>query len=181
MNNYFNDFTNDDSNEEVFVENENFYGPGVNKTYVDHVVEYLAGFLTRVILKKLRCDYCPLLLINETSQSALLNKKNRGGLIKPCNDIFEICKIIEKICRLHYASRKGISIKLFNLCLNSIPPDLLKINHYDDSHKHRLLLIKKLFLNYLRIRMKHYAKQKKQATIKGVRRIYTKLILFQNE
>ena len=75
MNNDFNDFTNDDSNEEVFVENENFYGPGVNKTYVNHVVEYLAGFLTRVILKKLRCDYCPLLLTNETSQSALLNKK----------------------------------------------------------------------------------------------------------
>lgn len=42
--------------------NQNFYSAGTNKKFIDDVVGYIAGFVTRKILIRTKCFSCPLLL-----------------------------------------------------------------------------------------------------------------------
>lgn len=171
---------NDDLSEQNILGENDFYGAGTDKKYIDSVVEYLAGFITRSLLKRSKCYSCPLLLTNETSNSAILNKKNRGGLIKPSDDIVLICKILERNFRLYYKSKIGIFHETYKKCLSSIPKNVFPINHSDAPEKHRAQLLHEITKMFLRIRINHYEKQKRQST-KKVRRVFTKLILFRNE
>lgn len=61
-------------------EENDSYGEGTNKNYIDNVVGHMAGSVVRSILKKIRCFQCPLLLTSDKSHSALLDRKNRGKL-----------------------------------------------------------------------------------------------------
>lgn len=65
--------------------NDQYYGQGLNnKTYIDNFVEYIAGFVIRILLKHLRkCYYCPLILTEGKStenleNQTLLQRKVRG-------------------------------------------------------------------------------------------------------
>lgn len=164
----------------VLSEHDDFYGKGKNKKYIDNTVIYIAGFVIRTILKKSRCFQCPLLLTSEVSHSSLTEKKNRGGLLSPSNEIINICKIIEKNFRLFYTSKKGMFNSLFQSILNNIPDSLLQIQHSDDPSKHRLFILKQIIFTYLRVRVNHYESEKSRSN-KKIRRIYTKMILFRNE
>ena len=132
---------NDDLSEDDILSETDFYGRGTNKKYIDSVVEYIADFITRSLLRRSRCYSCSLLLTNETSNSALLNKKNRGGLVKPSGDIVLICKILERNFRLYYTSKIGIYNETYKKCLSNIPKNVFLINHSDAPQKHRAGLI----------------------------------------
>jgi hypothetical protein len=53
-----------------------------NAEFIDYVVEYIAGFVSRKVIKIIHCAACTDYLFENSSYSRLLNRKNRGGLIK---------------------------------------------------------------------------------------------------
>ena len=75
---------------------KDFYDKGTSKNYLDQVVPYIADVVTKSILKRSKCFAYPLLLSEDSSQSALINQKNRGVLMKPSDNIINVCKIIER-------------------------------------------------------------------------------------
>lgn len=110
----------------------------------------------------------------------LIVEKSRGGLVKPSEDVGIVCKIVENLFRQLYQRRLGIFKEIFNKCLESIPENVLQINHSENPKDHRKKLLKNLISKYLLIRIKHFESQK-QSSIKKIRRVYSKIILFKNE
>lgn len=84
------------------------------------------------------------MLFTRISHSKILEFKTRGGLIKPCKDIINICKIIEKYFRILHVSKKDIYITLFYKILNKIPKFLLKMRHENDAERNKNQIIKKI-------------------------------------
>lgn len=171
-----------DAVDEELFDDENCYGIGINKKYIDHVVGYIAGFVMRSILKRCKCSICPVLLTNieEPSESALLERKTRGRLIKACPDIIEICQIIERQFRLLYKSKRFMNSTLCKILPKKIPKYLLNIRHSEDPEKHRSVLINEIIKTYIRIRQTHCEKQRSRPK-KKVRRIFAKLVLNKSE
>jgi hypothetical protein len=62
-----------------------------NAEFIDDVVEYIAGFVSRKVIKMIHCATCTDYLFENSSYSRLLNRKNRGGLIKAAVDVVTIC------------------------------------------------------------------------------------------
>lgn len=137
-------------------ESKDFYGEGTSKSYLDQIVMNVAGFVTKSILKRSKCFNCPLFLTQDKSESAILNRKNRGGLIKASDDMIKVCTVVERCFRTYYRPRPGAHQQLFNKCLYSIPEDFLEVNHSDDPLKHRLCLNKDIIRVYLRLRVKYF-------------------------
>jgi len=165
---------------DAIVKSCNNYDQGTNKTYIDCVVEYIAGRILRSILMRSKCYVCPVLLIDEESKSMLIDEKSRGSLVKPSEDVATVCKIVEKLFRQTYQRRSGIFKEIFNTCLESIPKNVLQICHSENPKEHRKNLLRNLISKYLLIRIKHFELQKQSST-KKIRRIYSKMILFKNE
>ena len=79
----------------------------------DHILHYMAGYITRNIIKDCKCTQCCLALHKNApssdhtysttptvSHSNLLTiRKDHGGLIKPREDVFRIVKNTDKILR----------------------------------------------------------------------------------
>ena len=172
--------TNNVSVRDIPIDSADFYGHKTNKLYIDHVVTYIAGFITRSILKRIKCYECPLLLTNVSSRLTLIHMKNRGGLVKPSDDVIKICQILERHFRISYKSRKDIFKQVCQDVSCKIPHDVLPIQHTENPRQHRSHLIKYIIIKYLQIRFKHYEQQKRHK-IKQIRKTYTKLILFKNQ
>jgi hypothetical protein len=62
-------------------------------------VAYISGFIIRKIIKKNVCDKCSVEIEVRSSESKLLDRKNRGGLIKASHDVVQICKIVKTFFR----------------------------------------------------------------------------------
>lgn len=66
------------------------------------VVEYIGGFIVQKLLNKKSvkiCGHCLELLQTNTVKSMLITMKDRGGLVPPPKDVFDICLNIERIIR----------------------------------------------------------------------------------
>lgn len=173
-----------------YLENDQkYYGDGLNKMYIDDVVEYIAGFVVRSLLRRMRrCSVCFVFLTDEkclenntkTMSSSLLQRKDRGGLIQPCQDVIYICRIIEKNFRECYHPRKGIFRDLYCTIVSQVPKCLLDLRHGENPKKHRAELLRFIVMKYLQLRIRRVLKNKKK-TQKNVRRIYTKMILNLNQ
>jgi hypothetical protein len=88
------------STEDFEIHQEIFGLPDLS-SYITDVVEYIAGFVRKKLVAGLNCNTCAAALTHQNSLSALLNRKNKEGLMKPTNDVIYICKIAEKIVRIH--------------------------------------------------------------------------------
>jgi hypothetical protein len=71
----------------------------VLSTYVDDVCEYIAGYVVRRLITKLKCECCRNLLI-ELPESCIgghfLELRNKGGLVKPSTDVTNVIRLAEK-------------------------------------------------------------------------------------
>lgn len=63
--------------------------------YLGNIVGYIARFVCRMVKRKIPCSASYSATSAETSCSALLNRKNRGGPSKPSSPPF-ICQLTEK-------------------------------------------------------------------------------------
>ena len=79
----------------------------------DHVLHYMAGYVARHIIKDCKCTKCCMALHRNSSHPAspfhlLTTRKDRGGLIKPQDDVFKIVQKTDKILRYGM----GITLKI---------------------------------------------------------------------
>lgn len=70
--------------------------------YKRQVIPYMAGYVVRMVDRKLRCEQCLAALriknisIAESHNSEFLEFRDRGGLIKPSASVVSICEITEQ-------------------------------------------------------------------------------------
>ncbi|KAL4136459.1 hypothetical protein QTP88_008007 [Uroleucon formosanum] len=73
------------------LENDNLVSVYQHSNFINDAVACIAGFVVRKIKKKtILCDTCAVEIEVGSSESKLLDQKNRGGLIKPSHDVVQI-------------------------------------------------------------------------------------------
>lgn len=67
--------------------------------FLDEVTNYISGFVVKKILKKVNCNTCHKYLIDDSKHIfKLISEKDRhNALIKPSQDIVEICQETETV------------------------------------------------------------------------------------
>jgi len=167
-------------------------------TYVENVCCYVAGFVVRRLLPRVKCAECRALLVGvpdvDTSNYCFLQLKNNGGLIKPSNAVVTIVHKAEKHLRayvpvdkpVHAISRLGEKIE--RAVLSDV--DCCKLfgstDHMLDTaigiDNHIFTLVRHIVRFFLAIRKFHIVKSWNIAQ-KGVsvRQSMTKLVLFKNQ
>lgn len=166
--------------------------------YLGNVVGYIAGFVCRMVKRKIPCSVCHSATIAETCGSALLNRKNRGGLVKPSSSTTYICQLAEKAIRLQEKVHGGglpkknaadtVTVRVMTelsgaLSMKKLYPELH--DHMFESavdSNHLVRLVKCVIGCYVKIRLHHAAKQA-TAKISGpnIRKQMTKLIIFNHQ
>ena len=168
------------SNANIDYSDVNFYGYNTNKKYIDDVTEYMAGFIARKLLLRSKCLNCPFLLVKQTSHSDLLNKKDRGGLAKPSQDLINICRLMERHFRTNYVSKRSIFKEICQSMCSIIPKNLLVVQHSENPKQHRADILKNIMLKYFLIRAKHFESTNCKKR-RRIRRKCTKLVTFCHE
>lgn len=116
----------------------------------------------------------------------LISRKDRGGLIKPSEDVVKLCSIAERIFkqntifsgnvmkRLIYSAKKDLNTKLIFRSLDD------HILDQDPINNHLLQLINLIYKLYFTIRIHHHNSTLNE-TKDRIRHKYSKLILFKNQ
>lgn len=159
----------------------------LNCIYLSDVVEYIAGFVSRKLMRTLNCNECANSLSVVTSSCRLLNRKNRGGLCKPSKDVVKICIVAESIIKLEKNfSAPNIMLKL--ICLTIRHLNISELFRSLTSHSvdqdplqgHILQLIRLILRSYFTIRLHHINSQKNEIPNR-LRQKLTKVILFTSQ
>ncbi|KAJ3641435.1 hypothetical protein Zmor_027942 [Zophobas morio] len=161
--------------------------PQYMEKYIFDVVQYIAGFIVKKLKKTLKCDVCLSALITERSNSSLLNRKNRGGLIHPSHEVIKLCRIAETIFRCtSYFYENNIIDKLVMQAARKVNiGDLFKdisehIKIQPPRNNHLIQLMYLIFKYYFCIRLNHRNKSLQDNEVR-VRHVYTKLIHFKHQ
>lgn len=159
--------------------------------YVDDVVKYISGFVIRKLLGKI-CHICATFVTTNSTDSLLINLKNRGNLIYPSADVIKITKYCEKIIRANnHTIRTTNNIKavlvnkIFYEVCDSVFNDCAMTKHIMDQNlldNHKIELVKTIIELYINLRLHHEAKcATNLIEKKHIRHKFTKLIHFVHE
>ena len=158
-------------------------------------ITYIAGYVVRMTRKFLSCGECAAALTTGiVMASSFLEKKNRGGLVRPAPGVVKVCETTEKCFQrllnvtggdLPQAS--GISHAISSAVLSEIGHldvfDELTEHMFDcpPDNNHVFTLIKSAAAAYVKIRMHHLTRRMNES-ISGalVRKKLTKLVLFKH-
>lgn len=168
--------------------------------YVANVCSYIAGFIVRRLIPKLKCSKCRELLVDasnlSTSCCSFLQLRNNGGLIVPSTGVIRIVQVAEQHLRSMIPQEKAISaisqlgprleiavIKNIDCCSVFGPTTTSHMsNTVVGINNHISSLIRQIVRFYLDIRKFHIVRnfniQQKGAII---RQSMTKLVLFKNQ
>lgn len=109
-------------------------------------------------------------------------------MIKPSQDVVEICQVAERTFRSYNVFLPNIKPKMFNEIKNKIyqKPNIFKeLNrHCKDQqlfNTHRDQIISLAILTHLNIRFHHAAASTEKKNCNSIRKKFTKIILFRNE
>jgi len=74
------------------------------------VCEYIAGYVTRTLIPKLKCSDCRQLLVTSANSTtyALIELKDNGGLVTPVPDVVRIVKLAEQKVRQLIPERNSV-------------------------------------------------------------------------
>lgn len=155
--------------------------------YTVDVIGYIAGFVERSVKNKLKCEIC----LNSLSKSIifdgkLIRIKNRGGLVYPQMDIFNVCKTAEQILGSSDLSKNNFYNRLLARTMRQFieKPVFRDMGHQasDIECDHALSLLKLVLTTYLKVRLHHIAKVHNVNTkCKFLRSKCTKLIHFAHQ
>ena len=167
--------------------------------YTENVSSYIAGFVVRRLLPKLKCSECRELLVDPTNIFSLccafFMLRDNGGLIVPSAGVVSVVHSTERHLRslvpqdktsVHTLSRLGIKLELAVLndidCLNVFGCTTHHTDTAEGIDNHVSSLVRQVVRFYLDIRIFHIAglwnvEQKG----KVIRQSMTKLILFKNQ
>ncbi len=122
----------------------------------------------------------------------LLNRKNRGGLTLPSDELEKIVKISETLFSRLLIQEGGnpfkikdkvqvISLKVSTLIQELYSTLLIELeDHVEIMGSHRILMIKKIVGCYVAIRLKHFCRQFNMQSLK-FRVQLSKLVLFKHQ
>lgn len=155
------------------------------------IVDYITGFVIRKLYKTTKCGICKSALTFNPHNSALIKRKNKGGLVVPGVDSSKICKTAEKefrICeQLGQLQKKNLMQYLIIKSMRKLPLNVystLDEHILDDNpfDNHKILLIKTLLFEYLKIRLIHVAKQyTRQLQTNKIRSLNNKTTIFKGQ
>ena len=65
--------------------------------YESNVTVYIAGFIQKCIMEKIECSYCFTYLRDKNSvmSSALIDRKDLGGLVRPSEDVNKLVSVCD--------------------------------------------------------------------------------------
>jgi len=167
--------------------------------YVENAVAYIAGYVTRNLLKHLSCRICAVALTKEDTkcdrnQCHLIHVKDRGGLITPSTTTVAVCAEAERCFQRLKVSQPPSCpnfAETVMLCVTenvmtrqqAVFPQLH--NHMFDTepeNNHVIHLVKAVAQEYIKIRLYHWGKEySNQITGPKVRKSLSKLILFRHQ
>lgn len=152
----------DDSDEQI-IEPEDF------NIYKEDVIQHIAGFVVRQLIKIINCSVCCSALEDRYMHHTLIDIKTRGGLKKPSIDVINICKIAEKVftSRIQDLSRHSgnpinyLTIKtMAQLNINNLFISLnVHIASQSPINNHLLQIIKLIIKKFIVIRLHHHNKE----------------------
>jgi hypothetical protein len=180
---------------ELDVENENIFFPNsLLSNFVNDIVVYIAGFVTRKAKSKILCHICNSQLQSIDCNSKLIKFKNRGGLAIPSKYVIELCRELERTIRCtekaKLLNKKNIKELITLQTIRKMPnlfSDEMMTNHIKnqpilDNHRMRIQLIKIISKIYLTLRIHYECKKTAEARNKNkIRNKLNKVILFKNE
>lgn len=159
------------------------------------VAVYIAGFVVKYLEEKIKCEICVTALRGGGTHPSfsLIQKKSRGALIMPADDVVEVCITAEQVFRYSNKGGKYICPKntidvlvneVLSMCINK-PLFLNLSTHMKDQlplDNHLVLLLKAIARRYLQSRMAHGVRMQNDFAHKNkIRSQYTKLIIFQGQ
>lgn len=173
--------------------------PGCNMTeYTKDVVVYIAGFVSRRVRDKVKCDICVSALFTDNvehivNSGRFINRKNNGGLVFPSRSVVKLCMETERAVRQHITiHEKPPSGKCGLLLQQAVLTQVSNTELFDDIHTHMfenvfpenhlILLMKYVIKYYINIRCHHVASEFTNSLHKKlVRQKLTKSILFMHQ
>lgn len=165
--------------------------------FKNNILYYICGFIVRSIFKKIDCLTCTESLLEKktptdhnyehTHYTALVNIKNRGGLVRSSCDVLKIIKYVENTLIQFTDNFKHLKSGLYSKIIIHAKNYVYSTNLFknlscvDDCflENHKLNLVSFICKEYLKIRLHYIAKSKENNISK--RRVLTKLILFNNQ
>ena len=174
--------------------------------YVENVAVYIAGLVVRKLVDKVSCQECKLSLVapprnidecnvDRDRHTALLDRKNRGGLLIPSYDVVTVCKVCERSYRTRLNSSMGKppagkmeKAKLVSEVLNifSISDVFSALKDHlldtDAMLDHRVLLLKLIANTYLSVQFYHTGKLFTHRLQRyKIRSVLSKTIIFKGQ
>lgn len=168
--------------------------------YKRAAIGYMAGFVVKMVTRRTKCPTClSALVMNAKYSSAqsqqLIDCKDRGGLVRPADDVVYICETTEQYIQrmLTCSSGKlpqatGVSHAISAAVLNHVAYNAIFDQLYEhmlDStadNNHVFSLIKCVSHCFCKIRFHHLAKTfTAKLTGAKVRKQLTKLVLFKHQ
>jgi len=161
-------------------------------SYLMDVTQYISGAVTKKLLKTINCSECvEVLTETNTTPAPFIDVKNRGRLIKPINDVTELCRIAENVFRTQQSIYKTGAAT--NIRETFIMKSFSKINinkyfinlsdhiyHQDPINNHLIQIIKEIFKTYFNIRIHHFNQSNSQPK-ERIRSHFTKLVHFKHQ
>lgn len=76
------------------------------------IIEYMAGFVVKKIIKNIVCVKCSIAVVKNAQheKNSLLHIKNRGRLTQPSNEVIHLCKIVETVFKSyqHFLNKNDV-------------------------------------------------------------------------
>jgi hypothetical protein len=94
----------------------------INTPYIDDVSSYISGFVVRKLLKKINCKTCHPYFMDKTGHaSSLIKEKDRNNaLIKPSQDVVDLCQVTERVFRSHNVFLPNVKQKIVTIIKRNI-------------------------------------------------------------
>lgn len=143
--------------------------------YVENITEYIAGFVSKTVMKKINCNTCKEVLTRGQTDNILINLKDRNdALIKPSKDVSYICAVSEKhircidfknMCGNNFINKLYLKIKSEVFRSNSVFQTDTMNNHIKHqslytNHKDQLLTL--TIYTFCKFKIKTYCKSTKK-------------------
>ena len=163
-------------------------------TFVEGILEYIAGWVVRSVTKNVSCQQCSLALVRPAQQStsALLTLKNNGGLVVPSASVVRIVKQCEIVLRSSINVKRVLPGQwekmLVSSMLTGMPSDLFPelVEHSIETSKcietHHYMLMKLICQQFIKLR-RHHSVKLTNLCLAGnkIRHHLNKTILFQHQ
>lgn len=158
--------------------------------FSENVIEYIAGYVSSALIKRIKCTTCieALVCLTENKKS-LIFYRDKGGLIYPSVNVHKICRRAEKYIKMFFIqsiNKRCTSDFLVSKILSSFVgeklfPEYEYHQYYAEETNHIIDLAQSVIKKYVDTRLVFLNKRKQNNGKQYVRRIYTKLIHFKNQ